>query len=74
MRTEMKTERANAKINLYLNVVGRRENGYHDIVSIMQTVSLCDIVTVQYHEGTHFSVRLSASVRVSHFGDVRDEG
>ena len=61
MQTEMKTERANAKINLYLNVVGRRENGYHDIVSIMQTVSLCDLVTVRYHAGAHFSVHLSAS-------------
>lgn len=57
----MQTERANAKINLYLNVVGRRENGYHDIVSIMQTVSLCDIVTVQYTPTAHLSIRLSAS-------------
>ena len=72
MRTEMKTERANAKINLYLNVVGRRENGYHDIVSIMQTVSLCDIVTLQYHEGTHFSVRLSASGNDSMPTDCRN--
>lgn len=57
----MQTERANAKINLYLDVVSRRENGYHDIVSIMQTVSLCDIVTVGYTPTGHFSIRLSAS-------------
>lgn len=57
----MQTERANAKINLYLDVVARRENGYHDIVSIMQTVSLCDIVTVQYIPTSHLSIRLSAS-------------
>ena len=57
----MQIERANAKINLYLNVVGRRENGYHDIVSIMQTVSLCDIVTVDYHPGEHFSMQLAVS-------------
>jgi desulfoferrodoxin len=43
----MRTERANAKINAYLNVTGRRENGYHDIESIMHTVSLCDIITVE---------------------------
>lgn len=36
------TVKAPAKINLYLDVVGRRDDGYHDIVSIMQTVSLCD--------------------------------
>ncbi len=57
----MQTERANAKINLYLDVVARRDNGYHDIVSIMQTVSLCDFVTVHYIPTSHLSIRLSAS-------------
>ena len=57
----MRTERANAKINLYLNVVGRRENGYHDIVSLMQTVSLCDLVTLDYRPGEHTVIRLTAS-------------
>ncbi len=57
----MRTERANAKINLYLNVAGKRENGYHDIVSIMQTVSLCDLVTVDYRTASQTSIRLEAS-------------
>lgn len=37
---------AYAKINLYLNVTGKRSDGYHDIVSIMQAVDLCDTVRV----------------------------
>lgn len=37
---------AYAKINLYLDIVSRRQNGYHDIKGIMQKVSLCDTVTV----------------------------
>ncbi len=37
---------ANAKINLYLDVVSKREDGYHNIESIMQSVSLADVVTV----------------------------
>lgn len=57
----MKIERANAKINLYLDVVGRRENGYHNIVSLMQTVSVCDLVTVDFRPSAHTSIRLSAS-------------
>ena len=57
----MKIERANAKINLYLDVVGRRENGYHEIVSLMQTVSLCDIVTVSYLPTEQTVIRLDAS-------------
>lgn len=57
----MKTERANAKINLYLDVTSRRENGYHNIVSIMQTVSLCDLVSVDFRPSIHTSIRLEAS-------------
>ena len=38
--------KAYAKINLFLDVMGRREDGYHDIRSLMQTVSLYDTVTV----------------------------
>jgi len=40
------TEFAYGKINLYLDVLGRREDGYHDIQSVMQTVSLHDTLTV----------------------------
>ncbi|MBQ4065951.1 MAG: 4-(cytidine 5'-diphospho)-2-C-methyl-D-erythritol kinase [Clostridia bacterium] len=40
------TEQAYGKINLYLDVLGKREDGYHNIESVMQTVSLCDTVTV----------------------------
>ena len=41
-------ERANAKINLYLDVVSLRDDGFHDIKSIMHTVSLCDEISVKY--------------------------
>ena len=46
------TENAYAKINLFLDVTGRRENGYHDIAGVMHTVSLCDCVTLMV-EGAH---------------------
>jgi 4-diphosphocytidyl-2-C-methyl-D-erythritol kinase len=36
--------RAPAKINWFLSVLGRRSDGYHDIVSPMQFVSLYDIL------------------------------
>ncbi len=42
--------KAPAKINLYLDVTGIRPNGYHNIKSIMQTVDLCDEVTVETFE------------------------
>ena len=38
---------AYAKVNFTLEVLGRRRDGYHEIASIMQTVSLHDTVTVE---------------------------
>ena len=38
--------RANGKINLYLDVTGRMDNGFHTIKSVMQSVSLCDRAVV----------------------------
>lgn len=41
------TFKSYAKINLTLDVLGKRQNGYHDIKMIMQTISLYDTVTVE---------------------------
>jgi len=41
------TLKAYAKLNLVLEVLGRRADGYHEIVSIMQTVSLHDVLTLE---------------------------
>lgn len=38
---------AYAKINLILNVLGTRPDGYHEVEMLMQAVSLCDAVTVE---------------------------
>lgn len=38
---------AYAKINLTLDVVGKRDDGYHLLETVMQTVSLCDVVSVE---------------------------
>ena len=40
-------ERAPAKINLALDILGRRTDGYHELRMVMQSVSLCDTVTVE---------------------------
>ncbi len=41
------TYKSYAKINLSLDVLGRMENGYHQVKMVMQTVSLYDTVTVE---------------------------
>lgn len=38
--------RARAKINIALDVLGKREDGYHELKMIMQTVNRCDNITV----------------------------
>ena len=40
-------ERAYAKINLYLDVVGREADGFHALRSVMQTVGLYDAVAIE---------------------------
>lgn len=53
---------APAKINLYLDVIGKMENGFHQIKSVMQTVSLADTVIIQTERSdpSHISVNCSA--------------
>ena len=41
----MITKASPAKVNLYLRVLRKREDGYHDILSLMQRISLCDEMT-----------------------------
>ena len=49
----MKTvyEKAYAKLNLTLDVLGLRPDGYHDLQSVMQTVALCDDIAIDIGTG-----------------------
>lgn len=42
---------APAKINLFLDVLGTRDDGYHDILSALVPVSLCDKITMEMQDG-----------------------
>ena len=54
------TEQAYAKINLCLDVTGRRENGYHEIDGVMQSVTLCDEISIAFEENDHTEIVLNA--------------
>ena len=41
------TKNAYGKINLYLDVLNKRPDGYHNVKSVMQSVSLCDKITLE---------------------------
>jgi 4-diphosphocytidyl-2-C-methyl-D-erythritol kinase len=47
---------AYAKLNLTLDVIGRRPNGYHDIDSVMQTISLHDMLWIERSDCRVFDV------------------
>ena len=47
---------AYAKINLFLDITGRRENGYHEIDGVMQTIDLCDEITMTVSSGEGIEV------------------
>ena len=48
------SEKAYAKINISLDVKGKRPDGYHNMVMVMQTVSLCDGVFITLTEDGTF--------------------
>ena len=60
----MKTQTvpAYAKLNLTLDILGKRDDGYHELRMVMQTVSLCDDVTVTLTDGTGHGEAYSMSV------------
>ncbi|MBI2304928.1 MAG: 4-(cytidine 5'-diphospho)-2-C-methyl-D-erythritol kinase [Chloroflexi bacterium] len=47
---------APAKVNLTLEVVGRRKDGFHDIASVFQTVDLVDTLTFHFGESLECNV------------------
>lgn len=50
---------AYAKLNLYLDITGRREDGYHLLETVMQSVSLADYVKIALKESGGISVGCS---------------
>ena len=58
-----------AKINLFLYVLGKRPDGYHDILTLMQKVSLYDTVGLSVADGEGIDIRVTGGA-----GDVPSDG
>ncbi|HBG55752.1 MAG TPA: 4-(cytidine 5'-diphospho)-2-C-methyl-D-erythritol kinase, partial [Ruminococcaceae bacterium] len=54
-------EPAYAKINLTLDITGRREDGYHTLRSVLQSISLCDRVFLFSAESGTVTVECDAA-------------
>ncbi len=55
------TVKCPAKINLTLEIVNRREDGFHNIKSIMQMVDLYDTLTISVSENSHNEIILNGN-------------
>ena len=53
-------EGAYAKLNLTLDVLGKREDGYHDLQSVMQTISIRDDIEIDVGTGKPWKLQCSA--------------
>lgn len=54
-------EKAYAKINLHLDVVKKRDDGFHEIKTVMHTVSLYDSITVSTAPSRELNIKLTIS-------------
>ena len=53
-----------AKVNLCLQVVGRRADGYHDLRTIFQTISLHDTLEISFHRGRKDTLAICSTFEV----------
>ncbi len=61
LRPQARQLRAYAKVNLFLRVLGKRPDGFHDIRTLFQTVSLSDALSVRLSPGGRPTVRFTCS-------------
>lgn len=54
-------ENAYAKLNLTLDILGRRDDGYHDMRMVMHSIDLADTVTMTAQDDTALSLSSNAS-------------
>lgn len=62
--------KALAKINLGLDVLGRRENGYHDVRMVMQSIYLYDEVVMEVKSVPGISLRTNLSFLPTGEGNI----
>ena len=58
---------ARAKLNLTLDVLGKRPDGYHDLKMVMQSITLADTLTLE-DNGSH-AVRVRSNLTFLPSGD-----
>ena len=68
------TKKAYAKVNLGLDIVGLRGDGYHLVKMIMQTIDLFDVLTFQPAERPGIFLKISEKSTIPDVADVPTDG
>ena len=56
------TIKAYAKINLSIDVLGKRPDGYHEVLMVMEQIDLYDLVKVTWERRPENSISLSSNL------------
>ncbi len=62
--------RAHAKVNLHLEVLNRRDDGYHNIFSLMASVALHDLLKLEESSARELSGGIDIAVAVKNNGGI----
>ncbi len=57
--------KAFAKVNLTLEILGRRPDGFHDLRTVFQTISLHDAIDVEFTPGRRSDVDLDSNLQIA---------
>ncbi len=57
--------KAPAKINLNLNILGKRKDGYHELDTIMQSVAIFDVLQISVRKANSPSIEVSMTPQIS---------
>lgn len=58
--------KAFAKINLTLDITGKREDGYHTLETVMQSISLCDDIEIELVENPSVDEKIVVTTNLSY--------
>ncbi len=65
MASRRASVRALAKINLDLRVIGKRPDGFHEIRTVFQTISLADRLDFEFTPGRSTAIELTADLAIA---------
>lgn len=57
-------KKAYAKINLYLKILDKLPNGYHNILTVMQRISLCDNIKIDIKDNGKRNINIICSDKI----------